>query len=133
MPSLKERNEDIPFNRAFHKKFNAYYGRSVKGITEDALNSLVQYNWKGNVRELENVIERAINLMEGNMITIANLPDHILERYETRGKTPTLRGMEKTHILNVLKETGGDRARAAEILGIDKTTLWRKTKRYSID
>ena len=46
----------------------------------------MQYNWKGNVREVENVIERAINLMEGNMITIANLPDHILERYETRGK-----------------------------------------------
>ena len=71
--------------------------------------------------------------MEGNMITIANLPDHILERYETRGKTPALRGMEKTHILNVLKETGGDRAKAAEILGIDKTTLWRKIKRYGIE
>ena len=114
MPSLKERNEDIPLLiEHFIKKFNAYYGRSVKGITEDALNSLVQYNWKGNVRELENVIERAINLMEGNMITIANLPDHILERYETRGKTPTLRGMEKTHILNVLKETGGDRAKGS--------------------
>ena len=108
----------------------------MKGITENALNSLVQYNWKGNVRELENVIERAINLMEGNMITIANLPDYISGRYETREikeKTPTLREMEKIHILNILKETGGDRAKAAEILGIDKTTLWRKTKRYSID
>jgi len=137
VPSLKERKEDIPLLvEHFIKKFNAYYGRSVKAITEDALNSLAQYRWKGNVRELENVIERAINLMEGNMITIANLPDHILERCETKEtkeKTPTLRGMEKTHILNVLKETAGDRARAAEILGIDKTTLWRKIKRYGID
>jgi DNA-binding NtrC family response regulator len=134
VPSLKERKEDIPLLiEHFIKKFNAYYGRSVKGITEDALNSLVQYNWKGNVREVENVIERAINLMEGNMITIANLPDYILGRYETKGKTPPLREMEKTHILNVLKETGGDRAMAAEILGIDKTTLWRKIRRYGIE
>lgn len=136
VPSLKERREDIPLLvEHFVKKFNAYYGRSVKGITDDALNSLVQYDWKGNVRELENVIERAINLMEGNMITIANLPDYISGRYETKGikgKTPTLREMEKTHILNVLKEMAGDRAKAAEILGIDKTTLWRKTRRYGI-
>ncbi|MCL4476221.1 MAG: hypothetical protein M1508_08345 [Nitrospirae bacterium] len=95
----------------------------------------MNYNWRGNIRELENVIERAMTLMDGDMITVSNLPDYIFERDETREikrMIPTLREMEKMHILHVLKESGGDRARAAEILGIDKTTLWRKTRRYGV-
>jgi transcriptional regulator with PAS, ATPase and Fis domain len=137
LPPLRERGEDIPLLvEHFIKKFNDYYGRSIKGITEDALNAFVRYNWKGNVRELENVIERAVNLMEGDRITPSDLPEHIMaggKTGETSVKTPTLREMERMQILHVLKETGGDRASAAAILGIDKTTLWRKTKKYGIE
>ncbi len=137
LPPLRERKEDIPLLvEYFIKKFNNYYGRSVKGITEDALNYLLQYSWKGNVRELENVIERAINLMEGDVITMADLPDYIFkkdEMKEIKRKIPTLREIEKMQILYVLRETGSDRAKAAELLGIDKTTLWRKAKRYGIE
>ena len=134
LPPLRERTEDIPLlvNHVI-KRFANYYGRSVKRITDEAMNVLMQYNWKGNVREVENIIERAINLMEGDTITVADLPAHIFQRNEMKeikGKISTLREMERTHILNVLKEANGDRAKAAEILGIDKTTLWRKMKRY---
>lgn len=136
LPTLRERKEDIPLlAEHFIKKFNNYYGRTVKGITEDALDSLMHYNWKGNVRELENVIERAINLMEGDMIKTTDLPDYILQRdetKETKRRSATLRELEKMHILHVMRETGGNRVKAAEILGIDKTTLWRKAKRYGI-
>lgn len=137
LPPLRERMEDMPLLvEHFIKKFNNYYGRSIKGITEDAINAFMYYNWKGNVRELENVIERAVNLMEGDRITSADLPEYIMEKNrtgETKRRTPTLREIEKMHILHVLKETGGDRAKAAELLGIDKTTLWRKAKRYGIE
>lgn len=136
LPPLRERRKDIPLLIShFIKKFNHYYGKEIKGVTEDALKVLVNYNWRGNIRELENVIERAMTLMDGDMITVSNLPDYIFERDETREikrMIPTLREMEKMHILHVLKETGGDRARAAEMLGIDKTTLWRKTRRYGV-
>jgi DNA-binding NtrC family response regulator len=134
LPPLRERTEDIPLLvNHFIKRFANYYGRTVKRITDEAMNVLMQYNWKGNVREVENIIERAINLMEGDTITVADLPAHIFQRNEMKeikGKIPTLREMERTHILNVLKEANGDRAKAAEILGIDKTTLWRKMKIY---
>jgi DNA-binding NtrC family response regulator len=134
LPPLRERTEDIPLLvNHFIKRFANYYGRTVKRITDEAMNVLMQYNWKGNVREVENIIERAINLMEGDTITVADLPAHIFQKNEMKeikGKIPTLREMERTHILNVLKEANGDRAKAAEILGIDKTTLWRKMKRY---
>ena len=137
LPPLRERREDMPLLIShFIKKFNHYYGKEIKGVTEDALKVLVNYNWRGNIRELENVIERAMTLMDGDMITVSNLPDYIFARDETREikrMIPTLREMEKMHILHVLKETGGDRARAAEMLGIDKTTLWRKTRRYGIE
>lgn len=137
LPPLRERREDIPLlGEHFIKKFNNYYGRSIKGITENALNAFMQYNWKGNVRELENVIERAVNLMEGDMITTADIPEYIIEKGgtgKTKARIPTLKEVERMQILHVLKETGGDRAKAAEMLGIDKTTLWRKAKRYGIE
>jgi transcriptional regulator with PAS, ATPase and Fis domain len=97
----------------------------------------MQYNWKGNVRELENVIERAVNLMEGDIITSADIPEYIIMSKGGTGKIktkiPTLREMERVQILHALKETGGDRAKAADMLGIDKTTLWRKVKKYGIE
>lgn len=138
LPPLRERREDIPILvEHFIKKFNNYYGRPIKGITEDALSAFMQYNWKGNVRELENVIERAVNLMEGDIIISADIPEYIIMSKggtdKIKTKIPTLREMERVQILHALKETGGDRAKAADMLGIDKTTLWRKAKRYGIE
>ncbi len=135
LPPLRERMEDMPLLIShFIKKFNHYYGKEIKGVTEDVLNVLMGYGWKGNVRELENVIERAITLMDGDTIEVSDLPAYILERDDAKNirGIPTLKELEKKHILQILKETDGDRNKAAELLGIDKTTLWRKIKRYNI-
>ncbi|MBI5027004.1 MAG: sigma-54-dependent Fis family transcriptional regulator [Nitrospirae bacterium] len=135
LPPLRERREDIPLLiNHFIKKFNHYYGKEIKGVTEDVLKVLMGYEWKGNIRELENVIERAITLMDGDTIEVSDLPAYILKRGDAKNirRIPTLKELEKEHILRILKETDGDRNRAAELLGIDKTTLWRKIRRYNI-
>ena len=136
MPSLRERKEDIPeLIRHFLERFAAE--KPVAEISDEALGRLMSYDWPGNVRELENCIQRAISLGSGSFIQMQDLPSAMLYRL-ARKTFPgqdlgTLQALEQQAIRDALKATDGDRVRAAKILGIGKTTIYRKLKEYGID
>ncbi|MBF0449174.1 MAG: sigma-54-dependent Fis family transcriptional regulator [Candidatus Magnetomorum sp.] len=134
---LRERKNDIPvLTKFFIEKYNAIDERNVKGISEDALNALKSMNWAGNVRELENVIERAVLLSDGHQIQQQNLFIGENHKIQTEKHMPgqvmggTLREMERRMIFHTLDQTGGNRTHAADILGISVRTLRNKLNEY---
>jgi DNA-binding NtrC family response regulator len=134
LPPLRERREDIPLLvAAFLKKCGEARGRPVKAVGESALAVLMDYAWPGNVRELENVIERAVTLARGETIVPDDLPPaiqgvrgdrRILD--EAGERTLPLHEVEKEYIRRILEKTGGNKYQAAQLLGIDRKTLYRK-------
>lgn len=134
VPPLKERRDDIPLLlEYFIQRLNERFKKDIKGITGDTLAFLMEHPWPGNVRELENLIERAIILAKGEFITMNDLPSELVgakarkTSYElTTDHMVSLDELEKEYILKVLERTGGNKFRAAEILGIDRKTLYRK-------
>ncbi|MFH5832114.1 sigma-54-dependent transcriptional regulator [Halalkalibaculum sp. DA3122] len=139
MPSLEERKEDIPIlTHHFLNKYNRELNRAVKGITSDAMSALISYQWKGNVRELENVIERAVLLGTEDHITVEDLPASIRNTddkvdLDSQSLDAAVHAFEKHHIKSVLKRTDGNKSETARLLGIDPSTLYRKMERYAID
>lgn len=137
LPPLRKRIEDIPLLiDAFTRSFNDQFGTKVTfGV--DAIKELLRYSYPGNVRELLNIIERCIALASGNTIGRTDLPQHIL--HNKREKIPLLSlqqvcfEAEKDHIVKILRVTQGNRSRAAEILGINRKTLWEKINNYKLD
>lgn len=139
VPTLAERKDDIPLLcRHFLDKAAKAQGKDVREIAPEVLNILVRYEFPGNVRELENIIERAVALAQGPTI----LPEHLppdLQQITLRVNRPpfreflTLEEAEKEYILWVLKKVRGNRTRAAEILGINRASLWRKLKSYTVE
>ena len=140
IPPLRERKEDIPLLiRHFIRKFSSKMERNISGINKDAEELLKRYKWEGNVRELENVIERAITLTDDDLIGIDDLPEEIKieneplpESAEAYPKNLTLFDLERLHISDVLKSVGGNKSKAARILGIDYSTLRRKLNSMDI-
>ncbi|MBU8870265.1 MAG: sigma-54 dependent transcriptional regulator [Gemmatimonadales bacterium] len=143
LPSLSERNEDIPLlvDHFLRRCCPDEYMGSLGSFIEDrALSALQFYEWPGNVRELENVIERATIIRDGEMITLKDLPAEIsepagggiLQGALTIGCNINLDDLEKAHILAVLESTGGARKLTSEILGINASTLYRKLKKYGV-
>ncbi|MEO0115016.1 MAG: sigma-54 dependent transcriptional regulator [candidate division WOR-3 bacterium] len=134
LPPLRERKEDIPLLIThFLEKYNIETGKRIEKISEAAMNILMDYHWPGNVRELENTIEHAVVVSEGNTIMPNSLPDFLKKKEPTPIDTSkSLEEMEKQHIIQVLKEQQGNISRAAEILGINRVTLYRKMKEYDI-
>jgi len=136
MPSLRDRREDIPL---LARHFLARCGteKSVVQISDEALGRLLSYDWPGNVRELENCIQRAVSLGSGAFIQLQDLPSPMLynlgRKSSSRQDLTTLQALEQQAIRQALRATGGDRARAAKLLGIGKTTIYRKLKEYGID
>ena len=134
LPPLRERREDIPLLvDAFLKKCTEARGKQVKGVTESALALLVDYPWPGNVRELENVIERAVTLSRGEKIGPDDLPSAVQGARgdrkvldEAAERTLPLDAVEKEYIRKILEKTGGNKYQAAQVLGIDRKTLYRK-------
>jgi two-component system response regulator HydG len=108
-------------------------------LSPDALAALRSYEWPGNVRELENALERAALLTSGRVIDASTLPERVVQRRaeplvaERRAVNPTLEMIERAYISWVLQQEGGNKTRAAEVLGIDPSTLYRKLSRYSGD
>lgn len=136
IPPLRERKTDIPLlANAFLEKFADPDGPPRK-LSEEALRCLIAYDWPGNVRELENAIERAVALGPGPNLQLNDLPSNL--QYGTGGqlleddKLVSLDTMERRAIFRALQETGGDKVAAARILGIGKTTLYRKLKHYEL-
>jgi DNA-binding NtrC family response regulator len=135
IPSLAERLEDIPLLvQYFLKKYNGAYGKSISGLTRRAQALLLQHPWPGNVRELENVISSACITATGDFIDLADLPEHLVNR-SSRATTSddwkplSLDEVRKLHIQRVLEICQGNRLRAAQILGIGRTSLYRYLKR----
>ncbi len=133
LPPLRERREDIPLlAQHFFIKFSKGLKKSVTGVSEEALKRLLNYSWPGNVRELENVIQRAITLTRHELILPEDLPNAIFQKEEENVIQKGLREkytvdqLEREYIKKVLVEAGGNKSKAAEILGLDRKTLYRK-------
>jgi DNA-binding NtrC family response regulator len=138
LPPLRERREDIPsLAKHFLQKFSEDNHKNISHIAPEALEILNRYSWPGNVRELEHTIERAVILSIHPIILPEDLPKKMLD--ETRGpevlipeKPLPLRELEKRYVLKVLQETGGNKKKASEILGINRTTLYKILEKENV-
>jgi two-component system response regulator AtoC len=137
LPPLRKRVEDIPLLiHTFTNKFNDQFGTNVI-FGADAIKEILNYGFPGNVRELINIIERCIALASGKIIGRNDLPAHILQN--TKDKVPLLSlqqvsvEAEKNHIVRILRMTQGNRSKAAEILGVNRKTLWEKINNYNLN
>lgn len=139
IPPLSERRDDIPLlSYYFLKKYAVLMKKDITEISQDMMAILMNYDFPGNVRELENIIERGVALSNGNTIELAHLPEDLKELSirtfrKKEGKIPSLEEQEESYIKWVLKEVGGNKTIAAQILGIDRVSLWRKLKKYGLE
>ena len=139
LPPLRERQEDIPLLASyFLRKYNEANHKLISHITPEAMDLLCSYHWPGNVRELEHTIERAVTLTMNSALLPADLPPRlqaqtILPHLGTSPPLLTLEELEKQHIQVVLRATHGNKKRAAQILGINRRSLYRMAKRYGLD
>lgn len=133
LPPLRERTEDIPLlARYFLAKFNRKMGKNVRGIAGDAMEALMTYTWPGNIRELQNTLERAVVVSETDNIRLSDLPSAVAAIGDVSGQEVhdwTLMTAEMEHIRKVLNLAGGNKKKAAALLGLDASTLWRKLKK----
>ena len=136
LPELAERSEDIPLLiRHFLEKYSLAFHKQVAGIQPQALQVLMGYSYPGRVRELENIIERAVALTDTELVDVRDLPQDLQQlEFDVLGGDglPTLEEVERRHIVKVLEKTGYNKGLTAQILGIPRTTLWRKLKNYHI-
>ena len=139
VPPLRERREDIPLLATyFLRKYAALNDKNISGFTREAINSLVSGPWLGNVRELENTVERAVALSSTSWIDAADLSLEAGSPYANRveklfTRLPTLKELEREYINHVLTSTGGKKEDVAAILGIDRKTLYRKEREYNLN
>ncbi len=136
IPPLRERAFDIPLLvEHFLQKYS--FGKTALEIVPETLAVLTAYPWQGNVRELENTVERAVALAHGAILTIEDLPERILSSgasaaliARSKNERSTLAELERDYILGILHKTGGNKSRTAEILALDRKTLYRKLEEY---
>jgi two-component system response regulator HydG len=140
LPPLRQRADDIPLlAEHFLQRIAGLRGEPVKVLTEAASTALREHPWPGNVRELENAIERAIILTPGPQIDIGALPERVTTRRveplvsNRTPPNPTLEAVERAYIMWVLESESGNKSRAADVLGIDPSTLYRKLSRYGVE
>jgi DNA-binding NtrC family response regulator len=136
VPSLSERREDIPaLIDAMVEEFSEKYNRRIQGFDNGSLQRLCDYSWQGNIRELRNTIERSVILSDGPVLHWDSLgkETEVLDDLPVSFSSDdfvSLEALEQEYISHVLKCFNGKKTKAAQILGIDKTTLWRKLRRY---
>lgn len=139
VPPLTERKSSIPVLCShFLSKFSRAQGKSVSGITDEVLNLLADYEFPGNIRELENIMEHAVAMADSAMIEMRHLPADFQQlKLKIHGKRQreflTLEENEMEYIAWVLEQVDHKKSKAAEILGIDRVSLWRKLRRYNLD
>lgn len=135
IPPLRERIEDIPIlvKYLIHKLSGK--NKNIEGVSSEAMAALLKYDWPGNIRELENVIQHSIVMAQNDIITIDDIPEEILNKRKIKREfySKKLKDVEREHILNVLKENDYSRKKTAEILGISLRTLHYKLKEYNIE
>ncbi len=140
LPPLRERKEDIlPLTEHFLEKYARSLGKEIRGITPEACRHLLAYHWAGNVRELEATIQRAVTLTQNPMLTVNDISLENMfaptEHTNVPGQSLTgaIRETERRYLQEVLQSVGGQRKRAAEILGISRKTLWKKLKLLGLE
>ena len=139
LPPLAERKDDVPLlAHHFLARYAEVQGKSIEGFSDEAMEVLINYEYPGNIRELENVVERAVVLCNGAEILAKHLPQELgqytLKVYRQSGQRfPTLEENEVEYVGWVLKQVDGNKTKAAEILGIDRVSLWRKLKRWGME
>jgi two-component system response regulator HydG len=140
IPPLRGRGMDVLLLAAhFLKEFSRRARKDVVGLTPEAAEQFLKYAWPGNIRELSNVIERAVALTAHDHVTLADLPKHLVQQRKAEvvigpdaSELVSLEEMERRYILHVLESVGGSRTAAAKVLGLDRTTLWRRLERYGV-
>ena len=133
LPPLRERKEDIPLlAQHFLKEFALENQKEISGFSPEVTDFLLKYQWPGNVRELENTIERSVILAQNSYIEIADLLQKNSPLVSSALIGRSLREVERSHILNILSETGGNYSEAARILAISRATLYNKAKVYDL-
>ena len=140
LPPLRQRSHDIPLLvNHFVQKFAAGANHKVDGVAADAMAALKAYEWPGNIRELEHTIERAVLLGKAPVIAMDDLPSAMAKKAELEilmvqgiAKQFTLADLEREYIGKVLESTQGNKTEAARLLGVDRTTLYRKLEEYKI-
>jgi len=139
VPSLSERKDDIPLLcNHFLQKFSLAQGKHIERISDNVMEILMRYQFPGNIRELENIMERAVALTEGSVIEQKHLPEDIQQmtfqiQGQKQGRFMTLDENEKDYIVWILEQTSNNKTKAAEILGIDRVSLWRKIRRFNLE
>jgi two-component system response regulator HydG len=136
IPPLRERRNDIPLLlQHFLKQFNSEQGKNVSGFDPEAMRVLLNYNWPGNIRELENCIEHAVILAKTNMVSISDLPSALTTPTDRISPTEkrTMDTHEETLIREVLQECSWNKQHAANRLGISRSTLYEKMKKFRIE
>jgi len=139
LPGLGERKKDIPL-LAYHilSRLKRRGGKDISAVSQRAMALLSNYAFPGNVRELENILERAVAVCSGNVVRVCDLPPDLIE-FEFQTYNPpddqfmTLAELEQDYISHLLKINGGVRNKTADILGIDRASLWRKMKKYGLE
>ena len=134
LPRLVEREGDLPLLADFFlQRYNQSYHKKIRGFSSPALEALARYEFPGNVRELENIVARATALTESDEIQLKDLPPALHRPVAEGGSMKSLEMLEKEHITRVLENVKGKREQAAGILGITRSTLWRKMKKFGLD
>jgi len=143
LPGLRDRKDDIPLLVEFFiQRFNERMDRNVEGVTQEALDTLVNYRWRGNVRQLENTIERSMIFAQGDKLDISDLPGDLKEstdedRLFFDGTELSIkrsnRILEKELIKKALQQTGGNRTKASKLLEISHRALLYKIKEYAVE
>jgi DNA-binding NtrC family response regulator len=134
LPSLRDRKEDIPLLvQHFLEKYNQSLKKQVRGISDEAMELLMQHDWPGNVRELENIIERLVVLSTGPYLEPSDLAFSGAVFSSSKKKAVSLKDLEREHIIEMLHRFEGHKKETAHALGIDRKTLREKLKRYHIE
>lgn len=136
LPPLRERLDDIePLCNFFISKYNNKFGIYIEKIDDAAMDYLMNYTWPGNIRELENVIERAYNFVDGNTINVKQLPEKIIKGrgiVSVGDLKNNLNSLEKQLIVDTLKACGGNKSKASKTLKINRASLYQKMKKYGL-
>ncbi len=143
LPSLRERKQDIPLLiRTFIGRLNRSTGKVITGLSHEAMETVMDYHWPGNVRELKNAMEYAFVTTEGTVIRMEDLPRKIYSSHGSVGAVDVSRkkvtedaafSSERARLIQALQETKGNQTKAAQLLGINRVTVWNRMKKYGVD